>query len=103
MKTHNEMLPNGRLIAFISCCGVPEAWVVRPDGTGLREVTTPAHRVVSLAPVWYPNSRKLLVSRLRRNGQTSLWTANVDGSGLSKVTDTASLVFYAWGHRTRQL
>ncbi len=92
MKTHNEMLPNGRLIAFISCCGVPEAWVVRPDGTGLREVTTPAHRVVSLAPVWYPNSRKLLVSRLRRNGQ-----------GLSKVTDTASLVFYAWGHRTRQL
>jgi TolB protein len=89
--------PNGRRIAFTSCCAVPQAWVVRPDGTGLREVTTPVHRVVSLAPVWSPDSRKLLFNRQRRNGQTSLWTANVDGSGLSKVTDTASLVFYAWG------
>jgi TolB protein len=89
--------PNGRRIAFTSCCAIPQAWVVHPDGTGLREVTTPIHQVVSLAPVWSPDSRKLLFNRQTRNGQTSLWTANVNGSGLSKVTDTPSLVFYAWG------
>jgi hypothetical protein len=35
-----------------------------------------------------------------RNGQISLWTANTDGSGLSKLTDVVSSAFpssYAWG------
>ncbi len=49
--------PNGRLIAFTSCCGAPEAWVVHPNGTGLREVTSPMNGSFSLAPVWSPTAR----------------------------------------------
>lgn len=98
--------PNGRLIAFTSCCAVAEVWVVHPDGTGLREVTSPIHHVFSYAPVWSPDSRKLLFNRENSRGQfslegsrgpTSVWTAKVNGSGLSKVTNTESRVFYAWG------
>jgi Tol biopolymer transport system component len=89
--------PNGRLIAFTSCCRHPEAWVVRPDGTRLRQVSTPSDRAISLAPVWSPDSTKLLFNRVSRDDQTSLWTANTDGSGLSKLTDTVSLALYAWG------
>jgi Tol biopolymer transport system component len=96
--------PNGGLIAFGSCCApeagavhAPEAWVVDPDGTGLRKVTIPVGGEFSLVPVWSPDSTKLLFNRENSRGQTSLWTANVDGSGLSKVTDTAHRVFYAWG------
>jgi hypothetical protein len=89
--------PNGDLIAFTSCCRHPEAWVVRPDGTRLREVSTPSDRAISLAPVWSPDSTKLLFNRVSRDDQTSLWTANTDGSGLLKLTDTVSLALYAWG------
>jgi hypothetical protein len=62
--------PNGDLIAFTSCAssprtcfrtqaeqfdlgGSPHAWVVRPDGTGLREVTP-----LSLTPVWSPRQHQ---------------------------------------------
>jgi Tol biopolymer transport system component len=91
--------PNGDLIAFTSgCCGLPQACVVHPDGTGLRRVTTAVDGAVFLTPVWSPDSTKLLIDREDlHNGQTSLWTVNTDSSGLSKLTDTESLSFYAWG------
>ena len=92
--------PNGALIAFTSCCSLPQVWVVHPDGAGLRRVTTPVDRAVFLTPVWSPDSTKLLFNRVDRNGQISLWTANTDGSGLSKLTDLVSGAFpssYAWG------
>jgi Tol biopolymer transport system component len=92
--------PNGALIAFSSCCRISHAWVVHPNGTGLRRVTTPVDRAVFLTPVWSPDSTKLLFNRVDRNGQISLWTANTDGSGLSKLTDLVSSAFpfsYAWG------
>jgi Tol biopolymer transport system component len=94
--------PNGALIAFTSCafsprpCGIPQAsqaWVVRPDGTGLRQVAP-----LSLTPVWSPDSTKLLLNKFDpATGQTSLWTANSDGSQLAKLTDTEGLTAYAWG------
>jgi len=91
--------PNSALIAFTSgCCRLHEAWVVHPDGTGLRPVTTPVlDGAVFWTPVWSPDSTKLLLNRQDPNGETSLWTANTDGSGLSKLTNTERLTSYAWG------
>ncbi len=96
--------PNGDLIAFTSgCCALHEAWVVHPDGTGLRPVTTPAlggGGALFWTPVWSPDSTKLLLNRQDPNvpnGETSLWTANTDGSQLAKLTDTEGLTAYAWG------
>jgi Tol biopolymer transport system component len=92
--------PNGALIAFSSCCGISHAWVVHPNGTGLRRVTTPVDRAMFLTPVWSPDSTKLLFNRVDRNGRISLWTANNDGTGLSKLTDVVGSAFpasYAWG------
>jgi len=88
--------PNGALIAFSSCCGISHAWVVHPNGTGLRRVTPSRF----LTPVWSPDSTKLLFNRLDRNNQVSLWTANTDGSELSKLTEPVSRCcpyMYAWG------
>ena len=96
--TSAQWSPNGRRIAFTSCCDTPEAWIVRPDGTGLREVTHPIHGAFSLTPVWSPDSTKLLFNRVNRRGMTSLWTANTDGSGLSKLADTAGPTGYTWGN-----
>ena len=96
--------PNGDLIAFTSCCGNVQAWVVGPGGTGLRHVTNATQAddpsdswATSLGPVWSPDSKKLLFNRQSKSGETSLWTASVDGTGLSRLTDTRSLSLYAWG------
>jgi Tol biopolymer transport system component len=90
--------PNGHLIAFTSCCGAPQAWVVHPNGTGLREITYSTNGAVSLAPIWSPDSQKLLFQRQQRSGR-NLWTVNADGTGLSKLTDipSDSASNYAWG------
>jgi TolB protein len=90
--------PNGALIAFTSCCVFRKAWVVRPNGTGPRQVTAPVDRAVFWTPAWSPDSTKLLLNRQDPgNGPTSLWTVNSDGSQLAKLTDTERLTTYAWG------
>lgn len=89
--------PNGRLIAFTSCCGAPQVWLVHPDGSGLREVTVPTSGSTSWTPVWSPDGTKLLFQRVDRDGSVDLLTVSVDGTGLSKVTDLAGLAPYVWG------
>src|SRR6266508_6332289 len=63
--------PNGALIAFSSCCGISHAWVVHPDGAGLRRVTAPVDREVFLTPVRSPDSTKLLFNRLGRDNPST--------------------------------
>jgi len=103
--------PDGKLIAITGCpnnCGNfkpfgegpggnPQVWVVHPDGNGLRQITTPASGYTAAAPIWSPDSTKLLFNRQNSAGAISLWTVNSDGSGLSKLTDTEALTLYAWG------
>ncbi len=54
--------PDGRWIAFLSDrSGKYEIWKVRPDGTGLAQMThEPGEAKDVIAPVWSPDSRKLL-------------------------------------------
>jgi Tol biopolymer transport system component len=89
--------PNGEMIAFTSCCSLPQAWVVHPDGSGLRQVTTPINRATFLTPVWSPDSSKLLLDKVDRNNQASVWTTNLDGSGLLKLADTPQPSILDWG------
>lgn len=92
--------PDGKLIALTGCatnCGNPQVWVVHPNGSGLRQITTATSSYTALAPIWSPDSTKLLFNRQDRTGATSLWTVNSDGSGPSKLTDTEGLSGYTWG------
>jgi Tol biopolymer transport system component len=89
--------PNGEMIAFTSCCSLPQAWVVHPDGSGLRQVTTPINRATFLTPVWSPDNSKLLLDKVDRNNQASLWTTNLDGSGPLKLADTPQPSILDWG------
>jgi hypothetical protein len=90
--------PSGAMIAFSGgCCGLPQAWVVHPDGSGLGRVTTALNRDVFLAPVWSPDSTKLLLDKIDRTNQASAWTVNLDGSGLLKLADTPQPSILDWG------
>ena len=90
--------PNGEMIAFTSgCCGLPQAWVVHPDGSGLRRVTTAVNRDFFVTPVWSPDSSTLVLNKIDRNNQASVWTVNLDGSGLLKLADTPQPSILDWG------
>jgi Tol biopolymer transport system component len=89
--------PDGRLIAFMSCCADPEVWVVHPSGSGLREVTIPSNGSQSWTPVWAPNGNRLLFQRVDRSGDVTLFSVAIDGTGLVPVTELRGLTSYTWG------
>jgi hypothetical protein len=50
-----------------------------------------------LAPVWSPDSTKLLLDKIDRNNQAPVWTVNLEGSGLLKLADTPQPSILDWG------
>jgi Tol biopolymer transport system component len=95
-----QWAPNGELIAFTGCCtlGTVQAWVIRPDGTGLFKVTSPTGHTISLGPAWSPDGRKLLFVRIdTRTGDRGFWTVKANGTALSEVTPFPTQLEYSWG------
>jgi Tol biopolymer transport system component len=76
-----------------------ELYVVHPDGSGTRQLTNGGDGPFSVAPVWSPDSQRLLF--LRGEGEdfahTQLWTVRIDGSELRQLTHRAlEYDGYAW-------
>jgi TolB protein len=83
--------PNGRTIAFnrttIQGGVVSEdahVWKVRPNGTGLRQLTP--QPVIGYQPSWSPDGRRLAVTIQRRGRGRDIATIRADGSGLRVLT-----------------
>ena len=76
--------PDGSWIAFKSDRGgAPNIWLVRPDGSGLTQVTS--GNAIDDQPTWSPDGTQVaFVSN--RAGVRNVWVVNVDGSGLRRVT-----------------
>jgi Tol biopolymer transport system component len=58
-------------------------YVVKPDGTGLKQVTSGA--TFDRDPSFSPDGRRLVFDR-RLSGKTYIFSVNVDGSGLRQLT-----------------
>lgn len=71
--------PDGTTIAF-NAGGV---WTMSPDGTGRAEITSHGRW-----PSWSPDGTTIAFAR-RSDRQTDLYLAEADGSGLTRLTDTA--------------
>lgn len=54
------------------------------DGTGQRNVSN--HRGVDSSPTWSPDSQRIAFLSSRDGGQ-HIYTVNVDGSGLTRLTN----------------
>jgi TolB protein len=71
-------------------------WVVHTDGSDLRELpvadcggpNADPTAIGCFNPTWSPDGTKILFDRRQGNGQSDLYTANADGSGLFQVTHT---------------
>ncbi len=95
--------PNGSRIAF-STPGIGDrpgfssnVFTVRPDGTGLVELTdSRGGKVNNGLDSWSPDGRKIaFVSN--RSGTYEIYTMNADGSGVSQVTHGPEAHRASWG------
>ena len=90
--------PNGDMIAFTRLLRPPTG-LGRPSrrqpGSDMSRLAV--NRDFFVTPVWSPDSTKLLLNKVDRNNQASLWTANLDGSGLVHLADTPQPSILDWG------
>ena len=77
--------PDGKWIAFDSNrSGNEDIWIMRKDGTELRQFTThPAH---DWAPAWSPDGKKIAFHSLRE-GNRDLYIKPVAGGAITPLTD----------------
>jgi len=84
--------PDGKLIAFQSNRGsdLLQVYLVRPDGSGLRRVTSDraprgGNRVGAYSAAWSPDGRRLAFAS-DRDGDDDIYIVRLDGTNLRKVT-----------------
>ena len=78
--------------------GSDDVFVMRADGTGVRNVTRTTDREES-HPAWTPTG-ELTFSRHGASGPIELWSVKLDGSGQLRLETSAEPVFvYDWANR----
>ena len=90
--------PDGKWLALTMATraenGHHQIYLMRPDGSDLKQLTSTADgRVSALQPIWSPDGRQLLfISGAETSGDAihlvDLWSIDADGSNLRRVTDT---------------
>ncbi len=103
--TSAQWSPDGGWIAFSGSLPTSDAhdeiFLIHPNGSGLRQITSSSEGCSSYAPVWSPDGTKLLFETQCSGGSTVIPTrlemANLDGSGLTRIADLNGLTAYGWG------
>jgi Tol biopolymer transport system component len=76
--------PDGRWLALGTAGPFEDLFIIRTDGTGLRQITSDA--AVDRFPRWSPDGRRIAFQSNRR-GSWEVWAINTDGSGLTALTE----------------
>ena len=74
--------PDGQWIAFDTSSPQEDLYLVRPDGTGQRQLTTDVAK--DRLPQWIPGGSRLLFYS-DRGGRYGAWTIDADGRGLQPL------------------
>jgi eukaryotic-like serine/threonine-protein kinase len=84
--------PDGQWIAVYSRSGQEDLWVIRADGTGLRQVTNDT--AFDRVPRWSPDG-SWIATFSNRSGSQELWAIRSDGSGLRQLTTARTSAGYS--------
>jgi len=82
---------DGNWLAFVSGRNQNDIFVVRTDGTDLRQLTDDSYQ--DLGPRWSPDGERVLFFS-NRSGRYQVWSINADGSGHRQVTEAADEMWY---------
>jgi serine/threonine protein kinase/Tol biopolymer transport system component len=93
--------PDGEWLAFSSAGKQEDIYVIRSDGTGLRQITDDVFK--DRLPRWSPDGQHIAFYSNRR-GDYSIWTIKPDGSDLQPLTNPLSVPPYpVWSPDASQL
>ena len=98
---HPQYSPDGRKIVFqsnrdrLTAPANDEIFTMNADGTGVTRLTfnavddpaTPANEASDTDPIWSPDGTKILFQSRRAGGDTEVFTMNVDGTGVKRLTN----------------
>ncbi len=79
-----EWSPDGRMIAFSSFPSFA-IWVMNADGSGRKQLSTPANGLTDVFPAWSPDGTKIAFTR---GGLASIIVMNADGSNPTDITQS---------------
>ena len=79
-----DFSPDGQWIAFNSHLTPQNLFLVRSDGTGLRQLAEGGQ--MDRCPRWSPDGRQIAFSSMR-TGKWQVWTIRPDGGGMERRTD----------------
>jgi Tol biopolymer transport system component len=76
----HDVSPDGKWLAAASSGSRESIFVLREDGTGLRQLTDDPHR--NLGPLWWSPDGRQIAFFSNRTGSWDVWIIHPDGSGL---------------------
>jgi Tol biopolymer transport system component/predicted Ser/Thr protein kinase len=87
--------PDGEWVAFASWGKQEDIFLIRPDGSGLRQLTDDVNK--DRQPRWSPDGKRIAFYS-DRSGSYEIWTINRDGSELQQITDdpNAAVLYGVW-------
>lgn len=80
-----DLSPDGKWVAFSNSGLQEDLYVASIEGGELRQITNDPYR--DRAPSWTPDGRQLLFYSNRADQRYEIWRINIDGSGLTRVTE----------------
>ena len=92
--------PDGSRIVFYTTAPREDLFVIHPDGTGFRQLTSGGSK--NRMPRWSPDG-SLIAFYSNRGGAYQAWTIRPDGSDLTLVSDAHPLYNPVWSPNRKQL